>query len=70
MKGTITIVFQEVGASTVKMAELKVNDSFRDFAGPLGNPSDLVHDNLEELKHKKLLVVEGGGGAAPVYPQV
>lgn len=70
LEGTITIVFQEVGASTVKMAELKENDSFRDFAGPLGNPSDLVHEDLEELKHKKLLFVAGGVGAAPVYPQV
>ena len=34
--GTITIVFQEVGASTVKMADLKAGDSFRDFTGPLG----------------------------------
>lgn len=69
-EGTITIVFQEVGASTVKMAELKENDSFRDFAGPLGNPSDLVHEDLEELKNKKLLFIAGGVGAAPVYPQV
>ncbi|MBE5975826.1 MAG: sulfide/dihydroorotate dehydrogenase-like FAD/NAD-binding protein [Paenibacillaceae bacterium] len=70
VEGTITIVFQEVGVSTVKMADLKENDSFRDFAGPLGNPSDLVHEDLEELKHKKLLFVAGGVGAAPVYPQV
>lgn len=70
LEGTITIVFQEVGASTVKMTELKENDSFRDFAGPLGNPSDLVHEDLEELKYKKLLFVAGGVGAAPVYPQV
>jgi len=34
--GTITIVVQEVGASTVKMSELKAGDSFRDFVGPLG----------------------------------
>ena len=70
VEGTITIVFQEVGVSTVKMADLKENDNFRDFAGPLGNPSDLVHEDLEELKHKKLLFVAGGVGAAPVYPQV
>lgn len=70
VEGTITIVFQEVGVSTVKMADLKENDSFRDFAGPLGNPSDLVHEGLEELKHKKILFVAGGVGAAPVYPQV
>ena len=33
-EGTITIVFQEVGASTIKMSELKAGDSFRDFVGP------------------------------------
>ena len=59
-KGTITIVFQIVGASTQKMAELKVGDSFRDFTGPLGCA----------LKNKKMLFVAGGVGAAPVYPQV
>ena len=64
--GTITIVFQEVGASTVKMADLKAGDSFRDFTGPLGCASELV----EDLKKKKILFVAGGVGAAPVYPQV
>ena len=68
--GTITIVFQEVGASTVKMAELKEGDSFRDFVGPLGCPSEFIHEDLEELKKKKMLFVAGGVGAAPVYPQV
>ena len=68
--GTITIVFQEVGASTIKMADLKEGDSFRDFAGPLGCPSEFVHEDLEELKKKKIVFVAGGVGAAPVYPQV
>jgi len=68
--GTITIVFQEVGASTVKMADLKAGDSFRDFTGPLGNASELVEEDIEELKKKKILFVGGGVGAAPVYPQV
>ena len=36
--GTITIVFQPVGASTEKMTSLKAGDSFRDFTGPLGQP--------------------------------
>ena len=40
--GTITIVFQEVGVSTVKMADLKAGDSFRDFTGPLGCASELA----------------------------
>ena len=68
--GTITIVFQEVGASTIKMADLKEGDSFRDFVGPLGCPSEFVHEDLEELKKKKIVFVAGGVGAAPVYPQV
>lgn len=68
--GTITIVFQEVGASTMKMAKLKTGDSFRDFVGPLGCPSEFVHEDMEELKAKKMLFVAGGVGAAPVYPQV
>ena len=69
-EGTITIVFQEVGASTIKMSELKAGDSFRDFTGPLGCPSELVEEDLETLKKKKILFVGGGVGAAPVYPQV
>lgn len=68
--GTITIVFQTVGASTYRMAELKEGDSFRDFVGPLGVPSEFVHEDIEVLKKKKLLFVAGGVGAAPVYPQV
>ena len=68
--GTITIVFQEVGASTIKMSELKAGDSFRDFVGPLGCPSEFVHEDIEELKKKKMVFVAGGVGTAPVYPQV
>ena len=68
--GTITIVFQPVGATTTKMKELKAGDYFRDFTGPLGNASELVEEDIEELKKKKILFVGGGVGAAPVYPQV
>ena len=68
--GTITIVFQPVGGSTTKMKELKAGDYFRDFTGPLGNASELVEEDIEELKKKKILFVGGGVGAAPVYPQV
>ena len=67
---TITIVFQTVGAATYKMAELKAGDSFCDFVGPLGRPSEFVSEDLEELKKKKILFVAGGVGTAPVYPQV
>ena len=68
--GTITIVVQEVGASTTKMGQFKAGDAFRDFTGPLGCPSEFVSEDPEELKKKKMLFVAGGVGAAPVYPQV
>ena len=68
--GTVTIVFQEVGASTTRMKALSVGDGFIDFVGPLGNKSDLMDQPLKELKKKRLLFVAGGVGAAPVYPQV
>ncbi|MBQ3583279.1 MAG: sulfide/dihydroorotate dehydrogenase-like FAD/NAD-binding protein [Lachnospiraceae bacterium] len=68
--GTITIVFQPVGASTEKMSKLQAGDAFRDFTGPLGQPSEFVNEDVEELKKKKYLFVAGGVGTAPVYPQV
>jgi len=69
-KGTITLVVQTVGAGTWKMRDLKAGDSFRDFVGPLGQPSEFVHEDIEELKKKKIIFVAGGLGTAPVYPQV
>lgn len=69
--GTITIVFQTVGASTERMSALKAGDSFMDFVGPLGQPSELCEeDNLEETKKKNIVFICGGVGTAPVYPQV
>ncbi len=58
--GTITIVFQ---------VDLKEGDFFEDFVGPLGKPSELVTDDLEEVKKKKVVFIAGGVGTAPVYPQ-
>ena len=52
------------------MADLKEGDVFQDFVGPLGNASDFVKEDIEELKKKKYLFVAGGVGTAPVYPQV
>ena len=69
-KGTVTIVFQPAGASTTRMAQLKAGDYFEDFVGPLGQPPELCHEDLEELKKKKIVFVAGGVGTAPVYPQV
>lgn len=67
---TVTIVFQTLGASTERMASLEVGDSFRDFVGPLGCPSELIKTDIEELKKKKIVFIAGGVGTAPVYPQV
>lgn len=69
-KGTVTIVFQIVGASTLRMAALQAGDAFQDFVGPLGRPSEFVKENPEEVAKRKYLFVAGGVGAAPVYPQV
>lgn len=68
--GTVTIVFQPIGASTEKFAKLQAGDSFEDFVGSLGCPSEFVNEDPEELKKEKILFVAGGVGTAPVYPQV
>ena len=69
-KGTVTIVVQVVGAETQRMSQLKAGDSFHDFVGPLGCPSELVDEDSDSLKKKNILFVAGGLGTAPVYPQV
>ena len=71
-KGTVTIVFQIVGASTKKMASLKAGDAMMDMVGPLGCASELIMEGADRLKaeDKKILFVAGGVGTAPVYPQV
>jgi len=61
-KGTITLLVQSVGYTTMKMAELKEGDYIHDFAGPLGNATDLS-------EFKEILLVGGGIGAAVIYPQ-
>ncbi len=68
--GTITIVFQTVGASTERMQYLNEGDVFQDFVGPLGCASELVEMDIEELKKKNIVFIAGGVGTAPVYPQV
>ena len=67
--GWVTIVTQTVGISSGKINALEEGDSFLDFTGPLGFPSDLVELPDEELKRTKVLFVAGGVGTAPVYPQ-
>ncbi|MBQ3054142.1 MAG: sulfide/dihydroorotate dehydrogenase-like FAD/NAD-binding protein [Clostridia bacterium] len=60
-KGTITIIFQIVGATTAKLNEKKEGEYICDFAGPLGTPS-------ETEGFKKVAVIAGGVGSAIAYP--
>ncbi|MDL2320554.1 sulfide/dihydroorotate dehydrogenase-like FAD/NAD-binding protein [Alistipes sp. OttesenSCG-928-B03] len=68
--GTVTIVTQMLGVSTRKICALNEGDSLDSFAGPLGKPAEYVHEDLEELRKRRLLFVAGGVGTAPVYAQV
>ncbi|OOM72949.1 sulfide/dihydroorotate dehydrogenase-like FAD/NAD-binding protein [Clostridium sp. BL-8] len=69
-KGIVTIVFQTVGKGTKQLASFNEGDHVADFVGPLGVPSEFIHEDIEELKKKNFIFVAGGVGAAPVYPQV
>lgn len=69
-KGTVTIVTQIVGASSREICDLNQGDCFTDFVGPLGQPSEFIHESDESLKNKKFIFIAGGLGTAPVYPQV
>jgi len=60
-KGTITLIFLEVGVSTRKLGALGVEDEILDVVGPLGNPSDIKH-------YGSVAVVCGGVGTAAAYP--
>jgi ferredoxin--NADP+ reductase len=62
-KGTITLIVQTVGKSTLEMTQLQKGDSFQDVAGPLGKPSHIE-------KYGAVVVIGGGLGTAVVYPQV
>lgn len=68
--GTVTIVTQQIGASTTEICSYNEGDSFADVVGPLGIPSDFVEMTEEELKGKRYVFIAGGVGTAPVYPQV
>jgi ferredoxin--NADP+ reductase len=68
--GTVTIVTQVVGASSRQICHLEEGDSFVDFAGPLGEPSEFIHKKRDELSKMSFLFIAGGLGTAPVYPQV
>ena len=60
-KGTVTIIFQIVGRSTMLLNQLEVGDSILDFVGPLGKPSEVEG-------FKKVAVIGGGVGCAIAYP--
>ena len=68
--GTVTLVVQIVGASTLKLGRLNENDGVEDIVGPLGVPSEIVTADDGFLKNKNIIFVAGGVGTAPVYPQV
>jgi len=60
-KGTITIIFQEVGASTKLLGTLKEGDSILNLLGPLGQPTHIE-------KFGNVVVIGGGVGIAEIYP--
>ena len=67
--GTVDIVTQSVGASTMKIVAKNPGDSFSDVVGPLGKHSDFLDLAPEELKNLSFVFIAGGVGTAPVYPQ-
>lgn len=60
--GSVSIIFQEMGKTTKQMATLKSGEELQDFVGPLGTPSE-----IEKLG--TVVLVGGGVGVAPSYPQ-
>lgn len=62
-KGTVTIVFQEVGKTTKELGQLKAGDYLQDFVGPLGCEAKFNSP-------KKVLGIGGGLGVAPLYPKL
>ena len=60
--GTVTILVQEVGYSTMKLAQIPEGGYIADFVGPLGKPTDLS-------EFKRICLVGGGIGTAVIYPQ-
>lgn len=61
-KGTVTIIYQKVGKTTMLLDKLNEKDCILDFVGPLGKPSDIKG-------YKKVAVIGGGAGCAIAYPQ-
>lgn len=68
--GTITIVTQQIGASSSEIISYEEGECFADVVGPLGIPSEFIGMSEDELKTQKYVFIAGGVGTAPVYPQV
>ena len=68
--GTVTIVTQQIGASSSEMISFEEGESFKDVVGPLGIPSDFTEMPEDELKGQRYIFIAGGVGTAPVYPQL
>jgi len=60
-QGTITMVFQEVGKSTIHLGTLQPGDSLASMTGPLGRPTEIEN-------YGTVICVGGGVGIAPMYP--
>ncbi len=63
-RGTITIIFQEIGKTTKQLGTLEAGDYLSDFVGPLGKPMELPSTP------GRVIAVGGGVGIAPIYPKV
>lgn len=68
-EGSVTIVTQQIGASTTEICAMEAGESFADVAGPLGVPSEFTGMSAEQLAGERFIFIAGGVGTAPVYPQ-
>lgn len=68
-EGSVTIVTQSIGASSLDIVSFEAGEGFSDVAGPLGLASDFVKMPLEQLRKQRYVFIAGGVGTAPVYPQ-
>ena len=68
-EGTVVIVTQKIGASSSDIIAFEPGESFADVVGPLGNPSEFIEMAPEELAKQRYILIAGGVGTAPVYPQ-
>lgn len=60
-KGSITLIFQEMGKTTKLLGQLEEGDHIANLMGPLGNPTEIKH-------YGRVVCIGGGVGAAEIYP--